>query len=208
MGKFMIKIILLIFMIAVAYCFWSFRHIPIRERKDLSADLKDVIAAQNLGKVLVIYYSLDGNTDNIARRIQKMTNADLFEVETAEPYPAAPAYYWISRKQLKDGKLPQLKQEIPDISSYDLIIIGSPVWWYTISAPMTSFLSKCDFSGKTIVAFATHGGGIGNFFSDFRKQIRNAKVLDGIDFKKVSGEKPKILNKKISSWLNDLEKAI
>jgi flavodoxin len=204
----MVKIALLMFAVAVVYCFWSFNHIPIRERKDLSADLKDVIATRNLGKVLIIYYSLDGNTDNIARRIQKMTNADIFEVETAEAYPSAPAHYWMARKQLKDGKLPQLKRAIPDISSYDLIIIGSPVWWYTISAPMMSFLSKCDFNGKTIVAFATHGGCIGNFFSDFRKQIKDAKVAEGIDFKNVSGEKSEILNKKISNWLNDLKKAI
>jgi flavodoxin len=204
----MAKIVLLVFVAAVAYCFWNFNHIPLRERKDLSADLKGVIANRNLGKVLVIYYSLEGNTDNIARRIQKMTGADIFEIETVEAYPAAPAYYWIARKQLKDGKLPQLKRKIPDISSYDLIIIGSPVWWYTISAPMMSFLSLCDFSGKTVVIFATHGGNIGNFFNDFRKQIKNAKVVDGIDFKNVSGEKSGILNEKISNWLKDLKKEI
>jgi flavodoxin len=204
----MAKIVLLIFVAAVAYCFWSLNHIPLRERKDLSADLKGVTANRSLGKVLVIYYSLDGNTDNIARRIQKMTGADIFEIETVEPYPAAPAHYWMARKQLKDGKLPQLKREIPDVSSYDLIIIGSPVWWYTISAPIMSFLSLCDFCGKTVVTFATHGGGIGNFFSDFRKQIKNAKVVDGIDFKNVSGEKSGILNEKISSWLSDLKNEI
>jgi hypothetical protein len=102
---------------------------------------------------------------------------------------------------LKNNELPQLRGKIPDISSYDMIIIGSPV-----SVPMISFLSKCDFRGKTVVTFATRGGGRGNFFSDFRKHIKNTKVIDGIDFKNVSGEKSEILNEKISNWLNELKK--
>jgi flavodoxin len=85
-------------------------------------------------------------------------------------------------------------------------MIGSPVWWYTLLAPMMSFLSRCDFKEKTVITFATHGGGLGNFFSDFRKYIRNAKVIDGIDFENVSGEESEILDEKILNWLNKLKK--
>jgi flavodoxin len=202
----MMKIASLIFAVLIGYSLWSFGHTPTRERKDLSADMKDIVPDKSWKKVLVIYYSLDGNTYNIACRIQKMINADMFEIETAETYPHIPACYLKAKKQLKNNELPQLKGEIPDISDYDLIIIGSPVWWYTLSAPMISFLSKCDFRGKTVVTFATHGGGLGNFFDDFRKRIKNAKVIDGIDFKNVSGQESGILNEKISNWLNELKK--
>jgi hypothetical protein len=91
----MIKAISIILLLALAgYCFWSFHYIPIRERKP--AELDKIIGDKKLGKVLVIYYSLDGNTHNIAGRIQKMTNADVWEIETVEPYPSAPAYYWVA----------------------------------------------------------------------------------------------------------------
>jgi flavodoxin len=134
-----------------------------------------------------------------------MTNADIFEIETVEPYPSAPAYYWVARKQIKNDELPKLKSTVPDVGSYDMIIVGSPVWWYTVSAPMLAFLTECDFAGKTVAIFATHGGNTGNFFADFQKKIKNAKVIDGIDFKKVSAEEPKTLNEKISRWLDKIK---
>ncbi|MDR1665535.1 MAG: NAD(P)H-dependent oxidoreductase, partial [Puniceicoccales bacterium] len=143
-------------------------------------------------------------------RIQKMINADIFEIKTVETYPHFPVnlarYFLTAKKPLKNNKLPQLKGRIPDIGTYDLIIIGSPVWWYTLSAPMISFLSRCDFRGKTVVTFATYDGSPGNFFNDFRKHIKNAKVIDGIGFRNVSGEKSEILNEKILNWLNELRR--
>lgn len=200
----MIKIISVILVALIGYCFWSFNHIPTRTRKDLSVELEKITVDKKLGKVLLIYYSLEGNTHNIASRIQKMTNADLFEIETVEEYPSAPAYFWVARQQLKN--LPKLKTAIPDVSSYDLIIVGSPVWWYTVSTPMLAFLAECDFKGKTVVSFATNGGNVGDFFNDFKKKIKNAKVIDiKIDFKKVSTEEPNALNEKISNWLDKLK---
>lgn len=199
----MLKIISLILFALAGYCFWSFNHIPTRARRDLSVELKDIASDTNLGKVLIIYYSLDGNTYNIASRIQKMTNADVFEIETLEAYPSAPAYFWVARQQLKN--LPKLKSKTLDISSYDFIIIGSPVWWYTVSTPLLAFLSEYDFKGKIVAPFATHGGNIGSFFNDFREKIKNAKLVDGIYFEKVSEQEPSELNKKILTWLNKLK---
>lgn len=201
----MAKFLSLALIIIIGYCFWSFNHVPTRERKDLSAELQDITVENNLGRVLIIYYSLNGNTYNIASRIQKMTHADMLEIKTIEEYPSSPAYFWITRQQLKNNDLPKLQHSTLDISSYDIIIIGSPVWWYTIPAPILSLLAECDFSGKTVTSFVTHGGNVGSFFSDFRKKIKNAKVIDGIDFKDVVTTQPKVLNENIAKWLNELE---
>lgn len=203
----MLKIISIIFVVLVGYCFWSFNHISSRERKDLGAELNKITIDKKLGKVLVVYYSLDGNTHNIASRIQKMTNADVFEIETIEPYPSAPAYYWVARQQIKNNELPKLKNAAPNVSSYDLIIVGSPVWWYTVSSPMLAFLDECDFKGKAVAAFATQGGNVGTFFADFKKKIKNAKIIEEIDFSKVSAEKSESLNEKVSAWLDKIKSA-
>ncbi len=204
----MIKIISVMLIVLIGYCFWSLNHIPSRERKDLSAELNKIVSNKKLGKVLIVYYSMEGNTHNIASRIQKMTNADVFEIETVEPYPSAPAYYWVARQQIKNNELPVLKNTVPDVSSYDLIIIGSPVWWYTVSSPLLAFLAECDFKGKTVAVFAIQGGNVGTFFADFKKKIKNAKVVGEIDFSKVSATEPNILNEKISTWLDKIKSGI
>ena len=195
----MFRIISLLLITLIGYSFWSFNHVPSRVRKDLTAELTEILADKQLGKVLIVYYSLDGNTHNVAMRIQQMTGADVFEIETLEPYPSAPAYFWKAWRDLKG--LPKIKTPIPDINEYDLIIVGSPAWFYTVSAPVLSFLEKRDFNGKVVVPFVTHGGNIGSFFKDFREKAQNAKVVDGVDFKKIWNVAPKDLNEKISTWL-------
>jgi len=157
------------------------------------------------GKVLVIYYSLSGNTREIALKIKEKTNADLYEIKTETDYPSSPMVYLTAKKQLNPKNYPKLKLEpLPDFSNYDLIFIGGPVWWYTVPAPLLAFFEQTDFKGKTVVSFATHGGNYGKYFENFQLKIKNAKVLRGLDFKKPLKTDPKILDAKISEWLNTL----
>jgi len=112
---------------------------------------------KDIGKVLIPYYSLTRNTKGIAEKIQEKTGGDLYEIKTVKTYPSEYiALTEEAKRELQSDDLPALKKSLPDMSSYDLILIGSPVWWYTVSTPVMSFLRQVDFAGKKVSAFCTH----------------------------------------------------
>ncbi|MEN6441539.1 MAG: flavodoxin [Syntrophobacter sp.] len=156
-------------------------------------------------KVLVIYYSLTGNTRSTAEMIREKTGGDVFEIETVKNYPAD--YSECTReakRELQAGDLPSLKKSPPDMSSYDLILVGSPVWWYTVSTPVMSFLKQADFAGKRVTSFCTHEGGVGKFFPHFKEQAQNAIVLEGLDLYKPRQAREGESDKALDSWLGKL----
>ena len=156
-------------------------------------------------KVLVIYYSLTGNTKSIAEMMREKTGGDLFEIETVKNYPAD--YSGIiaeAKRELETGELPALKKSPPDMSSYDLILVGSPVWWYTVSTPVMRFLTQADFAGKKVSAFCTHEGGVGKFFPHFKEQAKNAVVLEGLDLYKPRQAEEGEVSKALDLWLGKL----
>ena len=153
-------------------------------------------------KVLIVYYSKTGNTDYIAQKLQKKTGADIFRLETVKAYPAEnPARTQVPKKELETGRLPALKKLPSNLSSYDLILVGTPVWWYTVSTPVMSFLKQANLNGKTVAVFCTHEGGLGKTFPDFRKQAGKAIVLDGFELYKPQQEDEGDVDKKLDAWL-------
>lgn len=83
-----------------------------------------VTVKQSFGKTLVIYYSLSGHTKEIAEKIRTLTNADIYEIKTAEKIDTVPWFYLKIKQQLKTGNFPQLAGDLPDFSPYDLIFFG------------------------------------------------------------------------------------
>ncbi|MDR1481587.1 MAG: hypothetical protein LBI74_03075 [Synergistaceae bacterium] len=162
----------------------------------------------DLGKVLVVYYSAGGNTAEVAQRIGAMTGGTLLELTTREPYPNTPMLYLRAKLDLGNNKYPELETTALDFSMYDVIFVGSPVWWYTVSLPMLSFLSGSDFNGKIVVPFCTQGGRSGDFFQRFAHEARNAKLVSGMEFSRVSSIDPPSLDQTISSWLSAVDKEI
>lgn len=203
MFKYLLSTAFLVFGISIIFIAFSTPRIY-AEEKIVIRDTNTVIK-KDFGKVLVVYYSLSGNTRNIAMKIKEKTNADIYEIKTVKEYSSSPMIYITAKKQMNPKNYPALKGKIPDFSRYDLIFVGSPVWWYTIASPVLSFLSQADFKGKTVVSFATHGGNYGSFFEDFDKKAKNAKVIKGMEFKKVLKEKEITLNNKVLNWLNNLK---
>lgn len=122
-----------------------------------------VINAQETNKpmkILVAYFSHSGNTHTIAEQIQKVTGADLFEIEVQEAYPSE--YQGVldrAKKEINNREKPALKTMPENLAQYDVVFIGSPNWWSTIAPAVATFLSTGDFTGKTIIPFVTHGGG-------------------------------------------------
>lgn len=135
-------------------------------------------------KVLVVYYSKSGNTRAIAEMIREKTSGDIYEIETVKSYPRErPAAVDIPKQELDTGNLPELKGALPEIAPYDLIIIGSPIWWHTAATPVLTFLRDVDFQGKRIAGFYTYAGNVRHFDKDLRERSRNALVLESLSFR-------------------------
>ncbi len=158
-------------------------------------------------KMLIVYYSLSGNTKTIAEKIKEKTGSDVFEIQTVKTYPSEySALTEEAKRELQTEDLPALKKGPPDMSSYDLILVGGPVWWYTVATPVMSFLRQADFKGKRVSAFCTHEGGIGKYFPHFKEQAKNAVVLEGIDLYKPKQARKGEVDKALDAWLATLRK--
>ena len=116
-----------------------------------------------MGKKLVVYFSASGVTKNAAEKLAKAAGADIFEIRPTVPYTRADLN-WMdknsrSSKEMNDAaSRPEIAALPQDMSGYDTVFIGFPIWWYTAPRIIETFLDSCDLSGKTAVCFATSGG--------------------------------------------------
>ncbi len=153
-------------------------------------------------KVLVVYFSWGGNTKFVAERIQSQTGGDLVRLTPKVPYPSDyRETVDIGKKQKETGERPILTST-PNLKNYDVIFVGTPVWWYTMAPPVVTFLSSGEFRGKTIVPFVTHGGGGGySIKSDMAELAPGSKVLNPLV---VYGKGGASLDNEIKGWLKKL----
>lgn len=113
-------------------------------------------------KILVAYFSASGVTKRAAEEMAAETGADLYEIVPAQPYTRADLD-WTDRSsrstlEMKDpGCRPEIAEEA-DVSGYDVVFVGFPVWWYVEPRIVDTFLESRDFSGKILIPFATSGG--------------------------------------------------
>ena len=142
-------------------------------------------------KVLVVYYSMEGNTEYIARRVAKTAGGDLLKIELEKDPPSKGIrkFIWGGRQALMGAK-PPLKELSRDPKEYDMIFIGTPVWAWRVSPPIASFMDQVDLSGKKLVFFATHDGNEGSTFEKMRMASKGGEVLDQESFMKVLKETP------------------
>ncbi len=157
-------------------------------------------------KSIIVYYSYGGNTRSIAEFIRENLNADICEIQTVIPYTGS--YNDIvtqGRQEVDNGFMPDLKPIAVDFSQYDIILLGSPVWWYTFAPAMNSFLHHTDLSGKTIYPFATNGGWIGHTFKDFAKACQNSNVKTCLNVR-FNEANQLTSNKEIQKWIDTIRK--
>ncbi|MEO9786261.1 MAG: flavodoxin [Aurantimonas coralicida] len=121
-------------------------------------------AQGSASRVLVAYFSRSGNTRVIAGQIRRATEADEFEIRPRRPYPADyEETVAQSHRERDSGFEPELESSVSDLSRYETIYLGFPIWSGTAPPVIRSFLSQHDLSGKTVLPFITHGGyGLGN----------------------------------------------
>lgn len=143
-----------------------------------------------MGKTLVAYFSAGGTTARVANELAQAACADLYEIKPAVPY-TKDDLNWMDKKSRssvemsdKSGR-PAIADTDAEISRYDTVFLGFPIWWYIAPTIVNSFLESYDFSGKRIILFATSGG------SGFGKTAAGLKGSVAADTAIVEG---KILN--------------
>ena len=175
-----------------------------KNKKELTAFAQAKTYSANLGKVLVIYYSWTGHTQDIAQQIVALTGADEYRIQTQEEFKSSPAFYARVKKELKEKTYPPLSGQLPDVSEYDTVFVGGPVWWYTMATPLYSFLGQMDFKGKKVIPFSTQGSNPGTFLADFTSNAKNAQVGTYTNFNNVGEQYNTAVHNKIIHWLNNL----
>lgn len=138
-----------------------------------------------MAKKLVAYFSATGITEKVARNLSAAIKADIFKIKPAVPYTKEDLDWTKttarSTVEMNDSaSRPEIAEKISDISEYDTIFLGFPIWWYTAPHIINTFLESYDLSGKKIILFATSGGstlrGIGD---KLQKSCPNAEIIEG-----------------------------
>lgn len=158
------------------------------------------------GKTLVVYYSASGNTERVAKDIAEAAGADLFEIVPAELYTSDDLNWTnpdsrVSREHddesLRD--VPLTTTEVPDWDSYDTVFIGYPIWWGIAAWPVDTFVKNNDFTGKTVIPFATSSSsGMGQSGSLLADMAGTGEWQEGQRFS--SG----VSSDEVQSWVNGL----
>ena len=152
------------------------------------------------GKVLIAYFSWSGNTRGIAQEIQSQTGADLFEITPVNPYSSD--YNTVLMEAQEDQHKqarPELSAHVQNMDDYDIILLGYPNWWASIPMPIASFLEEYDFSGKTIVPFCSHGGGLfGQSLTAIAKLAPDSIIGEGLSVHYSGGSS---LSSDVTEWL-------
>ena len=133
-----------------------------------------------MAKTLTAYFSASGVTAKLAEKVAKAAGGDLFEIKPAVPYTKADLD-WMDKKsrstiEMEDkSSRVEIAEKVADMSQYDTLYIGFPIWWYVAPHIINSFLEQYDLSGKTIHLFATSGmSGMGNTVAELRASAPGA----------------------------------
>lgn len=136
-------------------------------------------------KKLVAYFSAGGVTANTAKKLAEAANADIYEIKPAVPYTKADLN-WMDKSSRSSVEMsdhssrPETADKNADISAYDTIYVGFPIWWYVAPTIINTFLESYDFSGKKIVLFATSGGsGFGKTLQELQPSAPGSKMTEG-----------------------------
>ena len=148
-----------------------------------------------MSKSLVAYFSASGVTKRVAEKLAKETGADLFELQAETPYTNEDLNWQnnMSRSSIEMNDRscrPAIRSKVEDMAQYDVMFVGFPIWWYREPSIIDTFMEAYDFSGKTLVPFATSGGsGLGDSGKNMAALAPKANVADGRRFaENVSGK--------------------
>lgn len=155
--------------------------------------LKEEILAKPDKKILIAYFSHTGMTESIAEMLSRKTGGDLFEIAVRNNYSNV---YTESNREIRRNERPALKNQLDNISDYDIVFVGYPVWWHATPAPVNTFLESYDLSGKLIIPFCTSGGSdIDETMPTFLDSCDGLAVYEGKRISEIS---------QLDLWLSEL----
>lgn len=158
-----------------------------------------------MSKKLVAYFSASGVTKSVAEKLAKAAEADLFEIVPQQPYTSEDLNWNDSQSrssvEMNDRSCrPKISSSISDLSQYECVFVGFPVWWYREPSIIDTFLEAYDFSGKMIVPFCTSGGsGLGESVRNIQTFAQGADVRNGRRFS--SG----VSEEELKAWISGLK---
>jgi flavodoxin len=159
-----------------------------RQSKPMNKEVvvKPAIVVEKKPKTLVVYYSLEGNTKALAEEVAKELEAELLELKPLKDVSpkGVMKYIWGGRQAMTKA-LPELASFAKNPQDYEVIVIGTPVWAWTFSPAVRSFLKKAALNGKKVAYFATHEGGLGNTLEHFGHELKDNVFIHKADFKDV-----------------------
>lgn len=136
-------------------------------------------------KLLVAYFSASGVTAKAAKKLSEAVQADLYEIKPEVPYTRADLN-WMDKNSRSSIEMndktscPAITGRVADMKEYDIVFVGFPIWWYVAPTIINTFLESYDFSGKTIIPFATSGGsGMGQTNENLKPSCPKATLMPG-----------------------------
>ena len=156
-----------------------------------------------MSKALVAYFSASGVTKAVAERLAKGIGADLFEIEPAVRYTSADLD-WTKKNSRSTIEMndrsgrPAIASKVADMAQYDVVFVGFPVWWYREPSIIDTFMEQYDFTGKTVIPFATSGSsGIGDSGRNMQELAKGAVVVEGKRFSAL------VTENKLAAWAKE-----
>ena len=163
-------------------------------------------------RVLTVYYSWsNGNTERIAKMLQKEIGGDIVRIDTITPYEGS--YDDVvnqGQEEVQRGYEPEIKPLGVNISDYDVIAVGTPTWWYTMAPAVLTFLHTESFADKTVIPFMTNAGWPGNVIKDMKTACKGAdiKYEMQIQFDSTGGSRLETPMEDITKWIQNVKQII
>jgi flavodoxin len=156
-------------------------------------------------KSIVIYYSLDGNSHLVAEQLKAALGADILRLELVEELPRQGfAKMFHGGKLALTGGKPALKPYQLDLSPYDLLVLGGPVWAGSPAPALMSFIAQTPARDKKIALFCCHGGGKGKTFAKLRDALAGNTVVGELDIAQAARLDKQELSDRLSAWLKSI----
>lgn len=159
-------------------------------------------------KTIVIYYGYGNHTRMIAEKIKKELSCDILRILPKIPY--SKNYDEVvnsTEDNLQTRKTPEIETININLNEYDKVILGSPVWWYTITPSIRSFLKIYDLSGKIVIPYATNAGWLGSTFEEI-KELCKGKITNEMSIKFTTDHsEDKLVTEEveIENWINKIK---
>lgn len=163
-------------------------------------------------KTLVVYYSWsNGNTQNIAEQLARAIGVDLARIETVKPYSGS--YDDVvaqGQAEVNRGYMPPIRDLGVDLDDYDVVVVGTPTWWYTMAPAVLTFLHGHDWRGKTVVPFMTCGGWAGHVINDIEQACAGATIVEPMEvtFDSNGGDTMVTTQDEVDAWIDAVREAL